>query len=127
MFVHGCELPVDFVVQALIERIDLTVEPPSDRIEFFAERYEMPLERGEARVGALLHRVEALLHRVEALVNADEASIHVSPQPREPAIHLLFEVSNRHAKAANHSIVWCDEDADPPRREFPRDSKIRGD
>ncbi|OLC47904.1 MAG: hypothetical protein AUH43_10710 [Acidobacteria bacterium 13_1_40CM_65_14] len=49
--------------------------------------------------------VEALFHRVEADVHGSEARIHPPLQAREPAIHPPLELSNRHAKAANHSIV----------------------
>jgi hypothetical protein len=58
----------------------------------------MALERCEVRIVASIHVAEANVH-------VSEARVHPALQTREPAIHPLFELSNRHAKAANHSIV----------------------
>lgn len=83
----------------------LAIEPARDRIEFVAERYQVTLERRESPVVS----VEPAFHGSEACVHlplrGSETRIHLSLQAREPSIHPLHELSNRHAKAANHSIV----------------------
>src|SRR5262245_43389576 len=72
----------------------------------------MPLDRTKTALGApirfveaLFQYVEAAVHRGEAAVDRSEARIHAPRHLREPSIHVLLELRNRHTKAADHSIV----------------------